>query len=228
MALAGITALAVALVTTPLGTGATSTPLAAKAGKAAKAVKAQGARGPRGPRGKRGLRGPRGYRGFLGAPGPAGVQGPPGLLSSADDLQGLPCTQKDKPGVVITARLLDPNMSGTTSLDAQCVYADGYEPNNTRAQESELSALADVPMSVYPADDEDWLASDADPGATAQSLYVSVSGGAGPTMDVYRDTVLVASGVTCAADVIAPGAHSYEVRVVGAGAAAYSLGTGSA
>jgi hypothetical protein len=216
--------MAVALLITPLGTGATSTRVTAKSGKA------ESARGPRGPRGKRGLRGPRGYRGFLGAPGATGAQGtqgPAGLLSSADQLQGLPCTQKNTAGVVITTRSLNPQMNGATPLNAQCVYADGYEPNNTRAEESTLSDLAGFGMSIFPANDEDWLTSDVDPGATAQALFFVVSGGTGPTMDIYRDTVLVASGVTCAADVIAPGAHNYEVRVVGAGAASYSLGIGS-
>src|SRR5688500_2144681 len=132
VALASLAGLAVALVTTPLGTGATSKRATVEANKA------QSARGPRGPRGKRGLRGPRGFRGFLGAPGatgpqgPPGAQGPSGLLSSADALEGLPCTQKDKSGVVLTTRMLDPSSTGVTSIDPQCVYADGYEPNNTR------------------------------------------------------------------------------------------------
>lgn len=224
VALAGLAALAMALVTTPLGTGATTSRTTAKAGKA------EAARGPRGPRGKRGLRGPRGYRGFLGAPGATGAQGaqgPSGLLSSADQLQGLPCTQKDKSGVVITARTLDPQTTGATSLNPQCAYADGYEPNDTRAEESNLTGLTGWGMSIFPANDQDWLAATVDPGGTAQALFFTVSGGIRPTMDVYRDTVLVASGVSCAPGVLTPGAHDYEVRVVGAGAASYYLSSNS-
>jgi len=225
VALASLAGLAVALVATPLGTGATSKRATVEASKA------QSARGPRGPRGKRGFRGPRGFRGFLGAPGatgpqgPPGVQGPSGLLSSADELQGLPCTQGGQPGVVITARMLDPQTTGATSLDPQCVYADGYEPNNTRSEESDLPNLIGVGMSIFPASEEDWLASSFDGGSSTAALYLTISGGIQPTMDVYRDTVLVASGVSCAPGVLTPGVHDYEVRVVGGGAASYLLST---
>jgi hypothetical protein len=149
-----------------------------------------------------------------------------GLLTSADELQGLPCTQGNKSGVVITARALNPSPTGVTSIDPQCVYADGYEPNNTRAEESHLSGLTGSGMSIYPATEEDWLAFTYDPVGTAEALYFVVSRGARPTMDVYRDTVLVASGVTCAAGVLTPGVHDYEVRVVGAGVASYYLNGG--
>lgn len=145
------------------------------------------------------------------------------MLSSADDLQGLSCTQKDKAGVVVTARTLDPQTTGATSLNPQCVYADGYEPNNTRAEKSNLSGLTGWGMSIFPANDEDWLAASVNPGGSAQALFFTVSGGIRPTMDVYRDTVLVASGVSCAPSVLTTGAHDYEVRVIGAGAASYSL-----
>jgi hypothetical protein len=145
------------------------------------------------------------------------------LLSSADQLQGLACTQKDKSGVVVTARTLDPQTTGATSLSPQCVYADGYEPNNTRAEKSNLSSLTGWGMSIFPANDEDWLAASVNPGGTAQALVLTVSGGIRPTMDIYRDTALVANGVSCAPGVLTPGAHDYEVRVVGAGAASYSL-----
>ncbi len=226
VALASLSALAVALVTTPLGTGATSKRATVEASKA------QSARGPRGPRGKRGFRGRRGFRGFLGAPGasgaqgiqgPQGVQGPSGLLSSADQLQGLPCTQNNAPGVVITSRTNDPATTGATSLNPQCAYADGYEPNNTRAEESNLASLIGIGMSIFPADEEDWLASSFDGGASTAALYFTILGGIQPTMDVYRDAVLVASGVSCASGVLTPGVHNYEVRVVGAGVASYVL-----
>src|SRR6187397_3109758 len=82
IALAGLAALAIALVTTPLGTGATSRVQT----KAAKADAAQARRGPRGPRGRRG---PRGYRGFLGAPGAPGAQGATGPQGIQGE-QGLP------------------------------------------------------------------------------------------------------------------------------------------
>ena len=225
VALASLTALAVALVATPLGTGATSKRATVEASKA------QSARGPRGPRGKRGFRGPRGFRGFLGAPGATGgqgiqgPQGPSGVLSSADELQGLPCTQQDKPGVVITARTLGPQGSGATSINPQCAYADGYEPNNTRAEKSNLPSLINIGMSIFPATEEDWLASNFNGGASTAALYFTTSGGTPPTMDVYRDAVLVASGVSCASAVLTPGVHTYEVRVVGGGAASYVLST---
>ncbi len=222
LALASLAALAVALVTTPLGTGATSKRATVEASKA------QSARGPRGPRGKRGFRGPRGFRGFLGAPGatgPQGIQGVQGLLGSADELQGLPCTQKDKPGVVITARTLDPQTTGATSLNPQCAYADGYEPNNTRSEESNLPSLIGIGMSIFPASEEDWLAASFDGGTSTAALFFTISGGTQPTMDVYRDAVLVASGVNCASGVLTPGVHNYEVRVVGGGAASYVLST---
>jgi hypothetical protein len=155
------------------------------------------------------------------------VQGPKGFPSSADELQGLACTQKDKSGVVITARTLDPQKSGATPLNLQCAYADGYEPNNTRPEKSNLTGLTGWGMSIFPADDDDWLASSLNTGGAAQALFITLSGGSRPTMDVYRDTVLVASGVSCAPGVLTPGTHDYEVRVVGAGAASYSLGSNS-
>jgi hypothetical protein len=77
LALAGLTALAVALVATPLGTGASSSRQTVKS-----ATAKPGARGPRGPRGFRGRRGPRGLpgpQGPAGATGPEGIQGEPGL-----------------------------------------------------------------------------------------------------------------------------------------------------
>ena len=79
LALAGLTALAVALVATPLGTGASSSRATLKAASAKP--------GPRGPRGPRGYRGPRGLTGFQGLQGPAGPEGAPGE-DGADGLQG--------------------------------------------------------------------------------------------------------------------------------------------
>src|SRR5262245_10842876 len=73
LALAGLTALAVVLVATPLGTGASSSRETLKAASAK-----PGPRGPRGPRGIRGRRGPRGLPGPQGVVGPAGPQGDAG------------------------------------------------------------------------------------------------------------------------------------------------------
>lgn len=87
LALAGLTALAVALVTTPLGTGASSSRQAVKAASAK-----PGPRGPRGPRGYRGVRGPRGFAGVpgpAGQPGQAGPEGDPGE-DGADGPEGPP------------------------------------------------------------------------------------------------------------------------------------------
>ena len=80
--LASLPALAVALVATPLGTGATSRPT----------VDALSARpDARGPRGPRGLRGPRGPRGFAGVPGLQGLRGEEGSIGpeGAEGEQGL-------------------------------------------------------------------------------------------------------------------------------------------
>jgi len=117
IALAGLAALAIALVTTPLGTGATSRVQT----KAAKASAAQALRGPRGPRGRRG---PRGYRGFLGAPGapgatgPQGPQGAQGAQGPQGDTgpqgpPGPPGAGSERPG--FTRTVLDPNFAGTNS-----------------------------------------------------------------------------------------------------------------
>src|SRR5262245_8733348 len=88
VASAGLAVLALALVATPLGAGATSIRQTLKASSAKPSL--QGPRGPRGFRGKRGrkgIRGPtglvgpvgrRGASGFDGATGPQGVKGPNG------------------------------------------------------------------------------------------------------------------------------------------------------
>ena len=108
LALAGLAALAVALVATPLGTGAAPHP----------AVKAASAKpGPRGPRGPRGYRGPRGLQGLQGAPGAQGEQGAAGAQGAAGQ-QGAtgppgPQGQPGAPGVGLgrpgyAASTLDP------------------------------------------------------------------------------------------------------------------------
>ena len=116
---AGLSVLAVALIATPLGAGASSTRRTAQA-----ASSKPGPRGPRGPRGfpgKRGRKGPRGptglvgaigprgARGFAGATGPMGVQGPTGgqgatgptgpAGASASDHAGFSLSTVDGPGV---------------------------------------------------------------------------------------------------------------------------------
>lgn len=73
LVLAGLSSLAVALVATPLGTGAISSRETVKAAPAKPAI-----RGPRGPRGFRGPRGPRGLRGVQGPTGPGGPEGAEG------------------------------------------------------------------------------------------------------------------------------------------------------
>jgi Collagen triple helix repeat (20 copies) len=94
LVLASLPLLAIALVATPLGTGASSRP-------AAKSLSARpDARGPRGPRG---FRGPRGPRGFAGAPGATGPQGAEGRIGPTGDqgpqgAQGAPGPQ-GPPGV---------------------------------------------------------------------------------------------------------------------------------
>src|SRR6058998_1054826 len=77
LAFAGLAALAVALVATPLGTGASSSRQTLKAGSAKPVLR--GPRGPRGLRGPRGFRGPRGKRGLRGALGPTGPRGLEGI-----------------------------------------------------------------------------------------------------------------------------------------------------
>jgi hypothetical protein len=112
--------LAFALVTTPLGTGATSSRTTAKAGKTS------AARGPRGPRGSRGFRGPRGHRGFLGAPGEPGATGPQGAqgqqgVPGARGAQGPPGPNLTRPGFTSTA-LDDSSIVGYSSV---AIGADG-------------------------------------------------------------------------------------------------------
>jgi len=108
IALVGLVALGVALVTTPLGTGATSSRTTVKAGKTSAA---------RGPRGPRGFRGPRGYRGFLGAPGapgaagPQGAQGPQGIQGQP----GVPGQGLTRPGFTSTT-LDDSSIAGYSSV----------------------------------------------------------------------------------------------------------------
>jgi hypothetical protein len=84
LALAGLAALAVALVATPLGTGASASQQTLKAASAKPVL-----RGPRGPRGPRGFRGPRGKRGLRGALGPTGPRGLEGI-DGADGPVGPP------------------------------------------------------------------------------------------------------------------------------------------
>ena len=97
LVLIGLTALAIAVVATPLGTGARSRPTAEAL------TSKPDARGPRGPRGYRGPRGPRGFTGAPGAQGAQGVQGPPGVqgergIQGPQGIQGVP-GQPGPPGV---------------------------------------------------------------------------------------------------------------------------------
>jgi collagen triple helix repeat protein len=119
LTLAGLAALAVALVATPLGTGSASS------GETVESATAKpGPRGPRGPRGFRGRRGSRGLNGPQGAagaagpagqPGPTGATGPRGLPGEP----GPPGLGLTRPGFTIT--LIDP----AGSEPSMAIGADG-------------------------------------------------------------------------------------------------------
>jgi hypothetical protein len=241
---------AAALIVAVLGTS----PLGGAAVDAAKGLKAQvapkastaspkalrGPRGPRGPRGLRGLRGlpgPAGPAGTPGGQGPAGPQGtqgpqgPSGLLSSANQLDGLPCSVSGKPGAVAT--LLDtyaPAQAGRSFISPACVYADSYEPNDSRGAKSTVPSIFGVYASIWPANDEDWFAgSHTQSGTQSYAVYLSPEVGARPRIDVYRDGSLVpgAPGGLCTPAAVTPGTHTYEIRAVGTGYGSYYVSTSS-
>lgn len=161
LTLAGLTALAVALVATPLGTGAGSS------GQTVESATAKpGPRGPRGPRGFRGRRGPRGQigpqgpagaAGPAGQPGPTGATGPRGLLGE----QGPPGRGLDRPGFTIT--VIDP----AGSEPSMAIGADGlaliaYRNEGLKVAHCEDIACTQAALSVV------------DPGAVVNSISLAI------------------------------------------------------
>ena len=179
----------------------------------------KGNRGARGPAGVRGARGPTGAQGAQGAQGAEGVQGPAGLLTSPNELEGLPCQSPDGPGtteaVVDRAYGSHPGTttgSGYNGIGLACIRADDLEPNDTQAQATDATLFISsgerwASGTISPAGNDDWYKlTGVDLGGTVILLDSLRS-----LMDVYRNGTQVAAGTQCYTT--SAGAADWEVRV---------------
>jgi Collagen triple helix repeat (20 copies) len=177
-----------------------------------------GAPGPVGPQGLQGLPGPQG------AQGPRGAQGPAGLLTSPNELEGLPCQSPNGPGT--TAAVVDQDFAshpgattgnGTNQIAVACIRADDLEPNDTRPQATDASSFIEsgslrwASGTIYPAGNDDWYK------LTVVDLggNVIVLGTARSLIDVYKNGAQVAAGTRCY-NTSSAGAANWEIRVYSA------------
>jgi hypothetical protein len=182
----------------------------------------RGARGPQGSpglRGSQGLPGPAGPRGLRGPAGPQGVQGPAGLLASPNELEGLPCQSPNGPGTTEAVVDIDhgshPGVttgSGYNGIGLACIRADGFEPNDTRAQATDATSFDSgggrwASGTIYPAGNDDWYKLTGLDLAEGVMLLDSLRS----LMDVYRNGTQVAAGTHCY--ITPPGAADWEIRV---------------
>jgi hypothetical protein len=159
------------------------------------------------------------------------------FLQKLTDADGQPCTTDGKQGS-ISATTTSGELyygSGAEPMKLACLYEDQWEQDDTRA--TEATPTQDSPgcpypvgcrwfASIYPAGDDDWYSF---PGVKLHAIYRLTSGLVAnsvglSTIDVYRDTVLVATN----ADYYQPpsddtATHVYEVRVHDPGVAHYAL-----
>jgi hypothetical protein len=159
-----------------------------------------------------------------GPPGLPGAKGDPGVVSSLDALNGVPCSLNGVTGqtmLLFTGPAIGASL--TFSEQIQCVTADAREPNDTRASETSVAGFAY--LSLFPAGDEDWLALSGAPFGI--SIVRQRTGADSPFnapihIEIYQDGDLVASGDNTLTYTPSPG-HAYEVHVSGTGPALYLL-----
>ena len=174
---------------------------------------------PRGARGAQGSPGPAGQQGVQGPAGAQGVQGPAGLLTSPNELEGLPCQSPDGPGT--TEAVVDHEWgshpgattgNGYNGMGLACIRADDLEPNDTRPQATDATSFVSggerwASGTISPAGNDDWFKlTGVDLGASV-ILMDSVRS----LMDVYRNGTQVAAGKHCY--VTSAGAANWEIRV---------------
>ena len=174
---------------------------------------------PRGARGAQGSPGPAGPQGVQGQAGAQGAQGAAGLLTSPNELEGLPCQSPDGPGtteaVVDRAYGSHPGTttgSGYNGMGLACIRADDLEPNDTRAQATDATSFESggfrwVSGTISPAGNDDWYKlTGVDLGGNVIFLDSVRS-----LMDVYRNGTQVAAGTECYTT--SAGAADWEIRV---------------
>lgn len=183
----------------------------------------RGARGPQGSPGRlgpQGLQGPAGPQGAQGPRGLQGAQGAAGLLTSPNELEGLPCQSPDGPGT--TEAAVDRDLAshpgattgnGTNWIGLACIRADDLEPNDTRAQATDATLFIEngdlrwASGTISPAGNDDWYK------LTGVDLVGNVIslGSLRSLMDVYRNGTQVAAGAQCYTT--SAGAANWEIRV---------------
>jgi Collagen triple helix repeat (20 copies) len=182
----------------------------------------RGARGPQGSPGRagpQGLQGPAGPQGLQGPRGSQGAQGPAGLLTSPNELEGLPCQSPNGPGTTEAVVDIDHGShpgtttgSGYNGIGLACLRADGLEPNDTRAQATDATLFISngerwASGTISPAGNDDWYKlTGVDLGGSVILLDSLRS-----LMDVYRNGTQVAAGTQCYTTSV--GAADWEVRV---------------
>jgi hypothetical protein len=182
----------------------------------------RGARGPQGSpgaAGAQGAQGPAGLQGAQGPRGPQGAQGPAGLLTSPNELEGLPCQSPNGPGT--TEAVVDHDFgshpgattgNGNNGIGLACIRADDLEPNDTRAQATDATSFESggerwAAGTISPAGNDDWYKlTGVDLGGNV-ILLDSVRS----LMDVYRNGTQVATGTHCYST--SAGAADWEIRV---------------
>jgi hypothetical protein len=139
--------------------------------------------------------GPQGPAGARGETGPQGEPGPAGTLSALDDLHGTACTtHRGLPGSVVAKPFFDGRE--TFGVNVLCLGADKYEPNDTRETAATPPVDLSLPLrlnaaSTFPEGDVDWY-------RWTRPVNFGFLLGSVPdklTFELYRDGVLVASGV---------------------------------
>jgi hypothetical protein len=174
---------------------------------------------PRGARGLQGSPGPAGRQGVQGPAGAQGAQGPAGLLTSPNELEGLPCQSPNGPGT--TEAVFDNEFgshpgattgNGYNGIGLTCIRADDLEPNDTRPQATDATSFGSggerwAGGTIYRAGNDDWFKlTGVDLGASVILLDSLRS-----LMDVYRNGTQVAAGRHCY--VTSAGVANWEIRV---------------
>jgi hypothetical protein len=144
-------------------------------------------------RGPAGADGAPGKDGAQGPPGPQGPKGDPGAGGSLDSLNGTPCKVGSVTGATSTAMPSEPTQGVAVPVSIQCVIADRFEPNESRATAADVSSLYSVfpggtftqltlfNVSAHTAEDHDWFV------LNNAELRVIGPPSAGIRVDVYRD-----------------------------------------
>jgi hypothetical protein len=165
--------------------------------------------------------------------GPPGPKGDPGIVSSLDALNGVPCTRFSLAG---TTAVLNPVAEPILNMNVACVTKDISEPNDTRASETTIAAMGGPvgTRTLYPAGDEDWfVVTGFSPGAPVASVSVTQqttgadsSFNAPIHIEIYLGGALVASGDTNLkfTNPNPTTGQTIELHVSGPGPAAYTVG----